>query len=384
VKRLLVLTTILGLSLFVPQSIRAIPTVHAAGAVHGHGYGSKAKPANGPGVSTIRRHVPEMVSRQTSVSGSILLPLQLELPASAFPPGSYLYEEHEETASQADDSRFGSLHVSTYANLGMQGGWFQYYTTQIPDGLFDVAYLGTYYPSSSDASRAFNDVRTNPVFANGTACAYGDQCYQDYIVAVFSDGEYRGMLQVVQSSNALMEVISLVPAADLSSRQSEILANVNRVSAAFVQVATPPALTAVPTATRVPSTIAPTSTATSPPTATSTSPPTATATATSTPTSTPIPLFVTVHLAHKSVGSGKKQTVSATTLASAAVIVVVTFPDGAKMRHTGAADADGRYAWSFKQPAGHTKAAKRTAGVLVTATHGSDGPVRANASYTIR
>jgi hypothetical protein len=92
---------------------------------------------------------------------------------------------------------------------------------------------------------------------------------------------------------------------------------------------------------------------------------------------------VTVHLAHKSVGSGKKQTVSATTLPNAAVTVVVTFPDGAKIHRTGAADAAGRYAWSFKQPAGHTGAAKRTARVLVTATHGSDASVKASASYTI-
>ena len=92
---------------------------------------------------------------------------------------------------------------------------------------------------------------------------------------------------------------------------------------------------------------------------------------------------MTVHLGHKSVASGKKQTVSATTLANATVTVVVTFPDGAKIHRTGAADAAGLYAWSFKQPAGHTRAAKRTVGVLVTATHGSDVSVKASASYTI-
>ena len=224
------------------------------------GTGRGPEPAEAPGRRTVRRLMPLRASRQTAVSGSILLPLQLELPASAFPPGSYLYEEHEDTASQADNSKFGSLHVSTYADLGMQGGWFQYYTSQIPDGLFDVAYLGSYYASGSDASRAFNDVRTNPVFANGTTCSYGDQCYQDYIAASFSDGEYRGVLRVFQSSNALLEVISLVPAADLSSRQNEILTNVNRVSAAFVQVVASSAPTAVPTATRAPSTATPTST----------------------------------------------------------------------------------------------------------------------------
>lgn len=382
-KRLLLLATILCLSLLVPQTLGSLPSVRAAGAVHGHGYETTAGRLHGQALGSVRRLVPLAVSHQTAGSGSVSLALQLELPASAFPPGSYLYEEHEETASQADDSRFSSLHVSTYANLGMQGGWFQYYTSQIPDGLFDVAYLGSFYTSSSDASRAFNDVRTNPVFANGTACSYGDQCYQDYIGTIFSDGEYRGVLQVIQSSNALMEVMSLVPAADLSSRQSEILANIDRASAAFIQVVTPPAATAAPTATHVPSTSTPTSTTTPQPSVTNTPIPTATATPTATSTSTPIPLFVTVHLAHKSLGSGKKQTVSVTTLSNASVTVVVTFPDGAKMHHTGTADAAGHYMWSFTQPSGHTRASKHTATIVVTVTDGSSAPVTAGGRYTI-
>lgn len=382
-KRLVLLATMFSLSLTVPQTLGALPLVHAAGAAYGHAYKTKTGPVYGQALGSVRRLVPLAVSRQTNGSGSVQLALQLELPASAFPPGSYLYEEHEFTPSQADNSRFSSLHVSTYANLGMQGGWFQYYTTHLPDGLFDVAYLGSFYASSSDASRAFNDVRNNPVFANGTACSYGDQCYQDYIGAVFSDGEYRGVLQVIQSSNALMEVMSVVPAADLSARESEILANVNRVSAAFVVVVAPPVPTATPTATRMPATATPTSTTTSQPTATLTPLPTATATAAPTSTNTPIPLFVTVHLAHKSIGSGTKQTVSVTTLSGATVSVMVTFPDGVKLRRTGAADPTGHYKWSFKQPSGHTRAAKHIAGVVVTATNGSAASVRANASYTI-
>lgn len=383
-KRLIILATIFGLSLTVPQAIGALPSVHAAGAARGHGYKTAVGLPEVHGLTTARRLVPLAVARQTVGSGSVQSAVQLQLPASAFPPGSYLYEAHEETASQADDSRFSSLHQSTYTALGMQGGWFQYYTTQISDGLFDVPYLGSYYPSSNDAGTAFNDVRNNPIFANGAACTYGDQCYQDYIGTVFPDGEYRGVLQVIQSSNALMEVMSFVPAADLPSRQNEILANVDRVSAAFVQATALSAPTPTPTATRVPSTNTPTSTATTQPTATYTPTSTATATATATPTSTPIPLFATVQLGHKSVTSGKKQTVSVSTLASAAVTVVVTFPDGVKMRHTGAADAAGLYTWSFKQPAGHSKGTNRTARVLVTVTHGSDAPVKAGASYTIR
>ncbi len=382
-KRLVLLATMFSLSLTLPQTLGAMPSVHAAGPARGHGYETTTGSVPGQGLRSVRRLVPLGTSHQTNASGSILLALELELPASAFPPGSYLYEEHEDTASQADNSRFSSLHVSTYADLGMQGGWFQYYTTQISDGLFDLAYLGSFYSSNDAAKRAFDDVRNNPTFANGTACNFGEQCYQDYIGAVFSDGEYRGVLQVIQSSNALMEVMSLVPAADLPSRQTEILANVNRVSAAFVQDIAAAAPTAVPTATRAPSTSTPTSTATPQPAATHTPVPTATATPTSTPASTPIPLFVSVHLAHRSVASGKKQTISVTTLSNAGVTVVVTFPDGTKVHRTGTADAGGHYAWSFKQPAGHTRAAKRTAGVLVTATNGSAASARANASYTI-
>jgi hypothetical protein len=296
---------------------------------------------------------------------------QLKIPVSAFPPGSYSYEEHETSASQTDNSI---------------GGWFQYYTTRIPDGLFDVVYSGSYYSSSSDATQALNTVRNNPTFAHGTSCSYGEQCFQDYIGLSFPDGEYRGLMRVVQSSNAMAAVISVVPAADLTSLQGQILANVDRVSAAFVQVAAPIAPTATATPTQAPPTATSTSTSTPQPTATHTPVPTATMTPapTSTPTSTPVPLFVTVHLAHASVGIGKKQTITVTTIAHAGVAVVVTFPDGAKKRGSGTAGGDGRYSWSFKQPAGHTTPSKRTAGVAVTATHGSDAPVKARASYTIR
>jgi hypothetical protein len=190
-------------------------------------------------------------------------------------------------------------------------------------------------------------------------------------------------LRVIRSSNAVAEVLSFVPAADLSSKLSQMTANVDRVSAAFIQIAAAPAPT--PTPTRAPSTPTAVSTSTPLPSATSTPVPTATSTPapTSTPTSTPIPLFLTIHLAHASVGSGKKQTVSVTTVAQASVAVVVTFPDGTRKRGAGVARDDGSYAWTFKQPAGHTTTSKRTARVVVTANHGADTPVTARGSYTI-
>jgi hypothetical protein len=346
-----------------------MPAVHAAGIAHK--YGPLIVSALAHGRSSLLRLAPMAVSRQSTAVGSVQSGAQLKLPVSAFPPGSYPYEEHETGASQTDNSI---------------GGWFQYYTTRIPDGLFDVVYAGSYYSSSSVAIQALNTVRNDPTFAHGTSCGYGDQCFQDYIGLSFPDGNYSGLMRVVQSSNAIAEVISVVPAADLSSQQGQIIANVDRVSAAFVQVAAPPAPTATATPTHAPPTSTPTSTATPQPSATRTPVPTATMTRTptSTPTSTPIPLFVTVHLAHASIGVGKKQTVTVTTIANAVVAVVITFPDGVKKRGSGTAGGDGHYSWSFKQPAGHTTASKRKAGVTVTATHGSETPVKIRASYTIR
>ena len=375
-KRVLLLTALVCLSLTLPPSLGGAVAAHASGPAVHHVYGTS--PAWLPRAS--QRLAPMIAAHQTSTSGSIQSGSQLRLPASAFPSTSYLYEEHEESTTRADNSLFGSLHVGTYAALGMQGGWFQYYTTRLPDGLFDVAYLGSYYASSSDAARAFDDVRNNPKFARGTMCNYGEQCYQDYIGVTFSDGEYRGLLQVVQSSNGLAEVISVAPAADLDTLQGQMIANVNRVSGAFVQAAAPAVPTATSTPTQVPPTAIPANTATPLPTATSTP----TSTATATPTNTPIPLFASVRLAHASVAVGKKQTISVTSLAGAHLSVVVTFPDGVKKRASGVGDTTGNYSWSFKQPAGHTTASKHTVHVLVTATHGSDAPVQAKGSYTIR
>lgn len=381
-KRFSLLAVVLSCSSIVQGQMGAMSAVHASGVERGHGYDRAVPTIQMQGQSAARRIAPLAATRQASVSGSVQSPAQLRLPASAFPPGSYLYEEHGESSSQADDSRFSDLHPTPYSALAMQGGWFQYYTTELPDGLFDVAYLGSYYPSSSDANRAFADVRNNPNFANGSTCSFGDRCYEDWVGTTFSDGEYQGLVRVVQSSNALMEVLSVVPAADLASRQNDILADVNRVSAAFIQAAASPVPNVTPTATAMPSTTIPTSTATPPLSVPSTSTPAPLPSAT--PTNTPVPLFVTMHLAHKIVNSGKKQTVSVTTRANASVTVVVTFPDEKKVRGFGTASADGHYSWAFKQPTGHTTATKRIATVLVTATLGSNAPVTARGSYLIR
>jgi hypothetical protein len=203
---------------------------------------------------------------------------QLRLPESAFPNGSVVKQDFAQTALVADGSVFSGLHVSSYTSLGMLGGWLQYYTTPIPDGLFDVAYFGSYYPSASAAGQAFTDVASNPQLSHGTYCSTGDQCFEDAIGVEFPDGEYRGLVLVVQRSNALAEIISVVPAADFDSMQGEIQGNVDRVAGAFLTTVQPavPTPSPSPTATSTPA----------PPTATPTNTPT------NTPTSTPTPIPV--------------------------------------------------------------------------------------------
>jgi hypothetical protein len=209
-----------------------------------------------------------------SAPGSVQSGQQLRLPDTAFPSDSSVRQDNPETALDADGSFFSELHVSSYSSFGMLGGWLQYYTTPISDGLFDVAYLGSYYPSAAAASQAFTDVATNPKFSHGTRCSTGDRCFEDTIGATFPDGQYQGLLLVVQRSNALAEISSVVPVADFSSLQSEIQGNVDRVSGAFLTATQPPTPTPIPspsaTNTPVPPTATPTSTPTPAPTSTPT------------------------------------------------------------------------------------------------------------------
>jgi hypothetical protein len=388
-KRFLVVVALLAPVLALPP-IGGTFSVHAAGGTRGYTDGRAIPTFPSSGSTARSRLTPLMADRQTVSDGSVQSGTQLQLPASAFPSTFVLSEQHEESPSLADASGFRSFHISSYTSLAMLGGWSQHYTAPGPDGPFDAMYLGSYYPSTVAAAHAFGDARTNPLLSRATTCHYGDQCFELGIATNLSGRAYQGLFLVILRSNALAEFTWLVPAADYLAQLGSILANDDQVSSAFIHATIAgPAETPTPTSTATPqptSTLSPT--ATPPPTATNTPTAMATATAnptpTATPTNTPLPLFVTVHLAHTSVTSGKKQTISVSTLAGAAVTVVVTFPDGAKIHRTGAADANGHYAWTFKQPAGHIKGSKRTARVLVTITHGSDVPVKAGARYTIR
>jgi hypothetical protein len=217
------------------------------------------------------------VERQT-VSGTVTASGQLELPPSAFPPGSYTVNDEEETAAGADNLLFSTVHPTSYEELGMLGGRFEYYTTRIPDGLFDVAYLGSYYAGPDQARAALEDVNGSAGLGSGVGCTYGERCVQYQIGIVFSDGVYLGYLRLVQESNALAEIITVVPAADVTQLSPQMATNLTWVTAAFLAATQPSA-----TATATPSPI-PTRTPTVTPTPVPTNTPTPTATATEIPT----------------------------------------------------------------------------------------------------
>jgi hypothetical protein len=326
-------------------------------------------------------------------SGVIQSPNELSLPGSAF-PSDYTGDAGEAwPASQADGSSFSKMHVKSYTALGMQGAWYQYFAKAIffpYSGVIlvvpvELAYLGTYYTNASSAANAFSDVRSNPALANPMPCSYGARCVTFAVSLTSGGGTYVGLARIVQQGNSIAEIRA--DTLDLASGQigaGTFSANLDGVSQAFVQsVGTPPTdtptNTAVPTATP---TITPTSTST--PTSTPTSTATPTSTPTATPTSTRVPLSLTVKLAHKAVKAGTKQSISVTTLPGADISIVVTFPDGTKKRHSGKADANGAYIWSFRQPAGHTTTSKHAARVVVTVSDGIDGPLKATGTYAIK
>jgi hypothetical protein len=330
-------------------------------------------------------------------SGFIQNSNQLALPASAFPTGYQGDAGEVWLAPKADGSSFSQMHVKSYTAMGMQGAWYEYFAKVIlvfsssgaVAGPAEAVYLGTYYQDALSAANAYSDVLSNPALSNPMPCSYGTRCVTYAVNLTFSNGvTYDGLARIVQQGNAVAEIRVDTP--DVLSGQistGTFTANLDGVSQAFVQTVggapvtaptdTPTVPAATSTSTPIPQTATPTSTRI-PPTATPTSTPTAT------PTSTPIPLSLAVKLGHKVVAAGAKQSISVTTLPGANVSVVVTFPDGAKKRHSGTADENGAYTWSFKQPAGHDTASKHTAKVVVTVSHGTDTPLKTTKSYTIK
>src|SRR5947209_14470774 len=96
-----------------------------------------------------------------SVSGAVQSNVQMRLPPATFPSGFRVVDDTALTPGQADNKIFSELHTVSYTNLGMVGGWFQYYTNDLPDGLFDDVYMGTYYTNVDAARNAMTDITAN-------------------------------------------------------------------------------------------------------------------------------------------------------------------------------------------------------------------------------
>jgi hypothetical protein len=83
-----------------------------------------------------------------------------------------------------------------------------------------------------------------------------------------------------------------------------------------------------------------------------------------------VPLSISVHLAHSTVAPGKKQKVSVSTLAGAAVSLTVTFPNKYKRSHDATANSAGTASWSFVQPGNRITHTSRSAKVAVQVSSG--------------
>jgi hypothetical protein len=234
-------------------------------------------------IRTSQRIRPLSVTDQVTVAGSVTSSAQMKLPPSSFPDDFAQLQSQPLTAADADGKIYSQLHTTSYTDLGMMGGWWDYYSKQIPDGLFDITYLGSYYRDRDAAQSAFDDVASNLSFVGPiTTCSLGERCLETTATITFSDGTYRGIFRVVQASNALAETASVVPAADVGTYLDTIRSNLDRLSASFLGIFPQ----AQPTATAVPPTSTPVPTAI-PPTPTATAVPTPTAAPTSVPTATP-------------------------------------------------------------------------------------------------
>lgn len=292
-KRRSFVIVLLGLALALPRAVGGPHPAHAARPsasphqfLRGLIIGSPA-----PGRVEPATRVRSLSVSQQSASGTVNSSAQLQLPASAFPGDFSDQQDESVNASEVDHSVFSGDHMSSYTSLGMQGGWLQYYARQMADGTFDDAYLGSYYSSPAEAQAALQDVQRNPDFSHGFICTFGEQCYQDTIFVDFTDGVYAGTVRIVQQSNALAEIISVVPEADLTNLSPQIALNVNRVANSFLIATQPQAPTATAIPTRLP--------ATSTPTTIPTPAPTNTPAPTATPTTIPVDFDIVAARAEK-------------------------------------------------------------------------------------
>lgn len=210
---------------------------------------------------------------QQAVSGVIQSSAQMKLSPSVFPVDAAEKVSSSMTAADADQSPMSAIHRVSYRDLGMLGGWLQYYNKRLDTGYSDVIYLGSYYRDSDAAWAAFTDVASNMIVAGPTSvCSLGDQCMEAKVMVTWPDGLYQGIFRVVQKSNAICELLVDVPQTSYSTLQDQVRAYADGVTNGFLGIFAPPQPTmtllppATPTSTPTPS---PTSTPRPTPTATS-------------------------------------------------------------------------------------------------------------------
>ncbi|HEX8919436.1 MAG TPA: hypothetical protein VF898_13100, partial [Chloroflexota bacterium] len=233
--------------------------------------------SSGPAKSRFFTSAQQNRPSQQAVSGTIQSSAQMKLSPSAFPVDFGEKGSSAMTAADADNSPMSNIHSISYQNLGMLGGWLQYYSKPFDTGYADNIYLGSYYRDPQAAQSAFNDVGSSLIlFGTTGVCSFGDQCLEVKVTVTWPDGQYQGLFRVVQKSNALGEFLVDVPQASYPTLQDQVRGYLDGTVNGFLGIFAParPTSTPLPIAT-------PTNTATLIPT--STPVPTATATATSVP-----------------------------------------------------------------------------------------------------
>lgn len=196
-------------------------------------------------------------------SGPITSSSQLKLPSSAFPITFNLVLSQTVSADQADDytsnnatvigtiNHLGATGGFSSANLkdmGMLGGFAQEASYSIPSSthIEYLAYLGSYYQSSTQAQQAFQQIATTlsafqgAGYGTGSACQFpgASGCYEVDKIAnapqfVLNSGGYDVDVRVLVRGNAVFEGAGLVSQFDYNTLDAQIRADLDGMSNGF-------------------------------------------------------------------------------------------------------------------------------------------------------
>jgi hypothetical protein len=330
--------------------------------------------------ATLISTLPARASRAHTIEPAQIDPNSLALPASSLPAGAQVVHsavsdnpdaQGTTTPADGDASVFGLAHggPASYASEGRITGYRMDIHYSVSGVAVRTAYLASIYPSAAQALTAYNDVTGTLALIHiigaqplPDTCTFGDKCDAEYFTSPLDTTRLAASVVLVRGP-IVIETASDAPAAQITAVneitwESEIYALMHNADQQVQSILAnnpppPPGSTATPTATTAPATNTPT--ATSVP-----------ATETPTATATSVPLFVTVSIAHKRVKTGKKQSITVTTLPDASVNIGLQFATGKKKHHAGTAASDGTFVWRFKQPGGVVKGKNHTAHITVT------------------